>query len=425
MKSLAAYLIATIGVASVWAMSSVLPFVLLAGDDLEHLIHPTGAQWGLLTLAHAGGAIFWYILCVELAALAGRRATIAWAMFQTSLALIALPVVGNQWLPMLMLFGVMGVMPAALWAVWFPLVHESDHQLRPSAVAGFFVVLYTVTSMALPIGVQVMKLRGSTQTLMGMGAAGLGFSMLTAIASKSMLRSTRSKAPTSLMRLTREDIGEMTSLSFVFLFLFGILTYPLLFQTTTAMGATLAQAQLGRLSDVGIGMILALGPVPALAVLLLAMPSLKDSVPLRYLGLGMMVAAVGMVVIGKATHPFVFLGGYLGYFAGVGLCWTVYYSAIMVTATRDVRVQALLVAGLGLTMGMAAAGAAHYGLLLVDLPMDMVFALIAAVAGGCGALLWLGSLFAALNGHHQGGHFGEERTPQGNFKRFTYGNPRE
>lgn len=423
MRSIPAFIISTVGVAIVWALTSVVPFVLLSHSGLEQIFQPTLEQFGILLACYGGGAFFWYLLSSELAALAGRRATMGWATVQTSLVLIALPVVAHS-LPLLMLkMGLLGLMGAAVWSVWFPLVLEADHRVRPSLVATFFVALYTVSAILIPVASQLLASHGTVQTVMGMGAASLATSVLVIAVSAKMLRPTRSLAPVSFLRLTRDDFADLFNLSYLFLFMFGLLLLPVLLYTSGTLLPALAERNL-KFDESALSWIMAIGRVPAVAVLLVAMPNLRHAVPVRYFGMGLVVAGVGLGGAAKATNPLIFVVCLLVYFAGIGLCWSAFFDAVISAVVREARIPGLLFSGLGLVLGIAASGGLHYAAFIFDLTVVHVFLLVAAGSAGGGVLLFLGSFIAALNGANEGGHFGDEMLPQTNFGRFKYGNPR-
>lgn len=424
MKSLPAFILATVGVAIVWALTSIVPFHLLSAETLELVYKPSPRELSLLVVCSGGGALGWYFISAEIAGLTTRRAVMGWTMVQSSVLLLSLPFLGDSFPVLMALCAGLGFMGASIWSVWFPMVMEVNHRVRPTAVAAFFVSLYTVAAVCIPAFSELLAKYGSMTTLLGLGAASLAGSCLALVASKQMLRPSRGNAPVTFFTMTRDDVANLCNLSSIFLFMLGLLIFPLLFLTGDyLLPAFVAENTHLKYSDVS--WIIGIGRVPAVAILLVAMPAIRSNVPVRFFGVGLTVAALGMIGMAKVSDTIEFIAVYLVYYLGIGLCLSALYNSIVASVVRPSRDVSLLAGGLVLTMGALGTSGAHFFLLEIGLDTGRLFLLCAAVPACAGAILALGSFIRALNGANQGGHFDDDTPVRNtNFKKFKYGNPR-
>ncbi|MDT8392143.1 MAG: hypothetical protein RRC34_16700 [Lentisphaeria bacterium] len=424
MRSLSAFVFATIGVALVWALSAIVPFIVLAMPGLEGLITPSPREVALLACCYGAGAVFWLFLSTEMAALISRRSMVGWTALQTAGLLIALPLLGNSLPMMMILMAGLGCMNAVVWAVWFPLLLEVDYRMRPSMAAAFFVALYSAAAIGIPGAVELTTFLGPLRALLAFGGMSMIAALLVIGASKSILRPSRVTAPTSFFRFGKAELSRLFNLSFIFLCLIILPTFTWVLQALEQGVLSIGLAEKFRIDQSGLLWIAGIARAPALAVLLLTMPTIRHGVPLRYFGLGLLISGGALPVLVNTANSFVFTGAYMVCFAGVGLCWGAFFAAISAAVPRETRFAALLVAALALVTGALAASGWQWVADFLDLETEFVFATTAIGVSGVGLTGLLASFFASLNGVNQGGHSEEDhQTSQTNFRKFTYGNP--
>lgn len=410
--------------ALIWALSAIVPFIVLAMPDLEGFLTPTTSELALLACCYGAGAVFWTVVSVEVAALVSRRSVVGWTAFQTAGLLIALPLLGNSLPMMMVLMAGLGCMSAVVWAVWFPLLLEVDYRVRPGMVAAFFVAIYASTAVAIPLVVEMTKIFGVLRTLMGFGGLSMVAAVLVIASSKSILRPSRTAAPISFFRLRREDLAKLFNLSFVFLCLLILPAFALVLQTLEQGILAIGLAEKLHFDQSALLWIAGIARAPALAVLLVTMPTIRHGVPLRYFGLGLLIAGGGLPVVVNAPNSFVFAGAYMVCFAGIGLCWGAFFSAISAAVPRETRFPGLIVTAMSLVIGLLAASGWQWAANYLNLEAEFVFLATAVGVGAVGLTAIMASFISALNGAHQGGHFEEDHhTASANFRKFTYGNP--
>ncbi|MHB9130349.1 MAG: MFS transporter [Armatimonadota bacterium] len=341
----------------------------------------SNADWTASTLWFVGGVIGWQVLCTEISARIGRRATVTLAMAMVALGYLGLMCTSN---PLLIngLLVLMGFIVAATPAAWLPLVIEVEHERPGRALAAVQLTAAAWSSIALVSGGYLVTALGYRNTFLTFIVA----SLLCAAAFHWCARTFREEHHAQVISLrcvSKADLRSLLAGPFLIVLLLGVCMEPFNYHSVNQLFPNIAR-DIHAFNEQHISLVVALGRLPAILSLFVLAYFIDRINPLRVYGTGLMLAGISVVGFGLAPTAGWLVAAYFAYYLSHGSVWgsnTASVNAVTPNRLRDAAFAIMSIISLSFVLVV---GVIHNRLLSAGVTLPHVFlwcGLIAAVAG--------------------------------------------
>jgi MFS family permease len=339
-------------------------------------------DWTLATLWYPAGMVFWYLVCTEISSRIGRRWTTTLGLAATTFGYAALAL-GPPVHAIPPILAVMGLTTVGNAVAWTPMIAEAG-KARPGQALALSAFVGTAVS--------VLALLGGGGLIAG-GHFARTFAVISGLCAVSLVAFHVISGPlegearsqvTSLWRISRADLGLLARGPFLVLLLLGVCMDPFSFHTMNQLAPNLAR-DLHGFAEGPIGLLVALGRIPALLSLYGVSRVIDRLNVMRCYAIGLLLDGVATVAVGAAQGRWALAGAYLVFYLVHGLVWGTNVAAINKCLPPRLRDSGFAISWLLEILAVFLVGVVHNRLLSSG-------ASLVAVFGICGAILAATSL---------------------------------
>jgi len=367
-------------VAAVLSVSWLGVFTFVNGYIVKELGH-SNKTWTAAALWFSGGMVFWPIPCTEIAARLGRRRTVTLSLAVACLFYFAIPftrdlrVIGP-------LLALMAFVCTASNVTWLPMVAEAGRNLPGRTLIINQIVAALVGTVILTAGGYLIEFL-SYRTGFLIFALACGISCLLFHAVSRPMDDRGNIQVVSFRNFSRRDLLDLAVVPFIVVIFAGTCMGVFNYHTINSLFPNLAR-DLYAVSEKGVGLIVALGKLPALVVLLILVRMVDRLNIYRIYGLGIVLAGAIVLAIGcfKTLPPVI--ACYLLFYVFHGSVWGTEGVAINASVPPRLRDSAFAAMSLLATLALFGVGVVHNRMLAAGFGLREIFELSGAcgIAGG-------------------------------------------
>jgi predicted MFS family arabinose efflux permease len=353
-------------------------------------------QWTAATLWLSLSMFLWYPLYAEMSSHIGRRWTVTFGMFVTTLAFTAIAAFRNPLL-LKVAMAFVGSSLGVLIVAWVPYMAEVGGDKPARALAFGSLVLNLAAACALILGGRIAQPGSYVATfwaVVGACAACVVVFHLLAGRLERLLASEHkddhaSKPQThavSIRQLTRRDLKKLLNGPYLIILFVGICTAPFCFHTTNQLFPNLYR-DVHVQSEATIATLVGFGRIPSLFTLLAISYFIDRLNKARLYGTGLLLDGLVLLGVTVAASHVAAGGAYLGFYLCHGLVWAAAFPAVDACVSRQLRDKAFALTSMVEIGAVSLVGLIHNRLLDLGQPLPAVFRLCASVTLVAGAVM--------------------------------------
>jgi MFS family permease len=263
-------------------------------------------QWTTVSLCFSGGIVFWSIFALEIATWIGRRNTLTIGFVLTGIIYFLLGGLRNLYVIGLLLW-LMGYIPAVYNGCWLAIAASVNNSKSSRMLVINQLVLILTGILALICSGYIITLIGFQKTFLLFGGICLICGALFHVSVVPLAERANCQIK-SFRQFSRHDISGLFSLPLCIILLFGFCLEPFNYHTINQLLPNLTRDYY-HFSENAVGMLVALGRLPAILVLIILIYSVTVLNVLRVYGFCMMIAGVMVFLQGwiHSTHSMILL----------------------------------------------------------------------------------------------------------------------
>jgi MFS family permease len=347
-------------------------------------LHKSNEQWTAATLFFTGGMLAMPSVIIEISSRIGRRRAVVLGMLLGAI-FYALLGFTTSFPVILGLMAMASFGPVTSDVALFPLIGDVCGEYAGKAFASVMFLSVVVASICLLAGgflIEALNFRQSFYVFAGVCA-------ICAWAFAHFSRGMHERRETKVARLTqlsRADVSALLHGPFLAILLFGVFSAPFYWHTANQLYPNLGR-DVFRLPEHFIGVIVALGRLPAMLVLLILARRIDRLNALTILGLGIGLSGLFIGAIGLSRELWMYLALYAMYFTAHAMNWGSMSAGINSNVPSRLRDTAFALMSMVSTSAAVLVGFIHNRLLAHGIGLGSVFVVCGSVGFFSGTVL--------------------------------------
>ena len=349
-------------------------------------LHYSNSDWTACTLWFVGAMIGWQLVCTEISAKIGRRATITAAMALTALGYLGLAItVDLTWIRICLVL--LGFITAATAAAWLPHVVEIGGS-RPGRAIAAIQLIGSVIGMGALIGggYTIAGLNYRQAFLLFAGVCAL-CTIAFHLFSPAMGKGSGSRV-VSLLNVSRRDALRLARGPALVILLLGVCIEPFNFHTVNQLFPNLARDVHG-FTEKDISLTVALARISSVPSLLILARIIDRISALRCYGVVFLLSGACVVWAGAATGTGSLIAAVAVFYLFHGGVWGTDVASLNAAVETHLLDSAFAIMGIASLGSVFVVGFVHNRMLNANLPLPQIFMWCGLAAVICGLALFV------------------------------------